>query len=81
LACHWSFTSDGSSSRPGGFDRAGDRRRHGLRLRDGVPGSSAYHLDAGQDRRVLATEDDEWEGSDPKALYVIFGDPWQGPPM
>jgi hypothetical protein len=31
-----------------------------------------YHLDADADQRALATEDDEWECSDPKALYKWF---------
>ena len=34
----------------------------------------AYHLDADRDARMLATEDDGWEDSDPKALYVWFVD-------
>ena len=32
----------------------------------------AYHLDADRDARMLATEEDGWEDSDPKALYVWF---------
>lgn len=36
-----------------------------------VPG---YHLDSERDSRMLATQDDEWEDSDPKALYVWFKD-------
>lgn len=31
-----------------------------------------YHLDADADQRALATEDDEWEYSDPKAFYTWF---------
>ena len=31
-----------------------------------------YHLDPDADQRALATEDDEWEYSDPKALYQWF---------
>lgn len=31
-----------------------------------------YHLDAARDARALATEDDEWEDSDPKAIYIWF---------
>jgi|GEM_PF-376192 len=31
-----------------------------------------YHLDASHDARALATEDDEWEDSDPKAIYIWF---------
>lgn len=31
-----------------------------------------YHLDPDADQRALATEDDEWEFSDPKALYQWF---------
>lgn len=31
-----------------------------------------YHLDADADTRDLATEDDRWEQSDPKALYKWF---------
>ena len=31
-----------------------------------------YHLDPEADQRALATEDDEWEYSDPKALYQWF---------
>lgn len=31
-----------------------------------------YHLDADVDARALATEDNEWEDSDPKALYQWF---------
>ena len=31
-----------------------------------------YHLDSSHDVRALATEDDEWEDSDPKAIYVWF---------
>ena len=34
----------------------------------------AYHLDADEDARMLATEEDGWEDSDPKALYVWFVD-------
>ncbi|QEX15917.1 hypothetical protein FRZ44_12060 [Hypericibacter terrae] len=32
----------------------------------------AYHLDDERDTRTLATEEDEWEESDPKALYIWF---------
>ena len=32
----------------------------------------AYHLDEQDDRRALATKSDEWEASDPKAIYVWF---------
>lgn len=32
----------------------------------------AYHLDEEEDRRALATRNDEWEASDPKAIYVWF---------
>lgn len=31
-----------------------------------------YHLDTDADQRALATEDDEWEYSDPKAFYTWF---------
>ncbi|MBW4635245.1 MAG: hypothetical protein KME30_26125 [Iphinoe sp. HA4291-MV1] len=31
-----------------------------------------YHLDSSRDARALVTEDDEWEDSDPKAIYVWF---------
>jgi len=31
-----------------------------------------YHLDNSRDMRALATENDEWENSDPKAIYVWF---------
>lgn len=31
-----------------------------------------YHLDSDADARALATEDNEWEDSDPKALYKWF---------
>jgi hypothetical protein len=31
-----------------------------------------YHLDEQHDARSLATEDDTWEDSDPKAIYVWF---------
>ncbi|BAY93697.1 MULTISPECIES: CBASS cGAMP synthase [unclassified Tolypothrix] len=31
-----------------------------------------YHLDNSRDARALATEEDEWEESDPKAIYVWF---------
>lgn len=34
----------------------------------------AYHLDPDRDARMLATQDNGWEGSDPKALYVWFED-------
>lgn len=31
-----------------------------------------YHLDSSRDMRALATEDDQWEDSDPKAIYIWF---------
>jgi hypothetical protein len=31
-----------------------------------------YHLDATRDARALATQDDKWEDSDPKAIYLWF---------
>lgn len=31
-----------------------------------------YHLDNSRDMRALATEDNQWEDSDPKAIYVWF---------
>lgn len=31
-----------------------------------------YHLDAARDARALATEDNEWEDSDPKEIYIWF---------
>lgn len=34
----------------------------------------SYHLDPNEDRRSLATQGDEWEDSDPKAIYVWFKD-------
>ena len=34
----------------------------------------AYHLDAGRDARSLATHDDDWEESDPKAIYTWWRD-------
>lgn len=34
----------------------------------------SYHLDRREDERNLATEDDEWEQSDPKAIYVWWKD-------
>jgi len=33
-----------------------------------------YHLDATRDARALATENDEWEDSDPKRIYIWFKD-------
>jgi hypothetical protein len=33
-----------------------------------------YHLRTDKEERSLATEDDDWEDSDPKALYVHFRD-------
>lgn len=33
-----------------------------------------YHLDPDADERELATEEDEWEESDPKAFYLWFRD-------
>lgn len=36
-----------------------------------------YHLDEERDARSLATEDDEWEDSDPKAIYVWFKDQFE----
>lgn len=35
---------------------------------------SSYHLDPEKDLRSLATEDNIWENSDPKALYLWFRD-------
>jgi hypothetical protein len=34
----------------------------------------AYHLDGGRDVRSLATQDDKWEESDPKAIYTWWRD-------
>jgi len=34
----------------------------------------SYHLDAGRDARSLATQEDEWEESDPKAIYTWWRD-------
>ena len=34
----------------------------------------SYHLDPDRDARMLATEDDGWEDSDPKALFLWFRD-------
>src|ERR1017187_8313762 len=34
----------------------------------------AYHLDADRDSRALATAEDEWENSDPKAIYTWWKD-------
>lgn len=34
----------------------------------------AYHLDASRDARSLATQDDDWEESDPKAIYTWWRD-------
>ena len=34
----------------------------------------SYHLDADRDQRTLATEENGWEDSDPKALYTWFKD-------
>lgn len=34
----------------------------------------AYHLDEARDARSLATEENGWEGSDPKAIYVWWKD-------
>lgn len=34
----------------------------------------SYHLDPSRNVRALATEADEWENSDPKALYLWFKD-------
>jgi hypothetical protein len=31
-----------------------------------------YHLDATRDARALATQEDKWEDSDPKAIYLWF---------
>lgn len=36
-----------------------------------------YHLDEERDARSLATEDDKWEDSDPKAIYVWFKDQFE----
>lgn len=38
----------------------------------------SYHLDRDADVRDLATEDDEWESSDPKAIYVWWKDQFEG---
>lgn len=38
----------------------------------------SYHLDREDDARELATEDDEWEKSDPKAIYVWWKDQFDG---
>lgn len=32
----------------------------------------SYHLNEERDERALATEDDNWEDSDPKAIYIWF---------
>jgi hypothetical protein len=34
----------------------------------------SYHLDPDRDARALATGEDEWEDSDPKAIYLWFRD-------
>lgn len=38
----------------------------------------SYHLDREDDARELATEDDEWENSDPKAIYLWWKDQFDG---
>lgn len=38
----------------------------------------SYHLDRGRDQRDLATETDEWEESDPKAIYVWWKEQYEG---
>lgn len=38
----------------------------------------SYHLDREDDARDLATEDDKWENSDPKAIYVWWKDQFEG---
>lgn len=38
----------------------------------------SYHLDAGRDARALATENGEWEASDPKAIYQWWKDSLEG---
>ena len=38
----------------------------------------AYHLDPDEDIRELATEENRWENSDPKALYLWFRDRFDG---
>ncbi|MEL6521048.1 MAG: CBASS cGAMP synthase [Pseudomonadota bacterium] len=38
----------------------------------------SYHLDRTADARDLATQDDEWENSDPKAIYVWWKDQFEG---
>lgn len=37
-----------------------------------------YHLDRAADARALATQDDEWENSDPKAIYVWWKGQFEG---
>lgn len=37
-----------------------------------------YHLDRAADARDLATQDDEWENSDPKAIYVWWKEQFEG---
>ena len=39
----------------------------------------AYHLDPSRDQRQLATQDDAWEDSDPKALYLWFRVSFENP--
>lgn len=38
----------------------------------------SYHLDRDDDARELATEEDEWENSDPKAIYVWWKEQFDG---
>lgn len=38
----------------------------------------SYHLDRNSDARNLATESDEWEISDPKAIYVWWKEQFEG---
>lgn len=39
----------------------------------------SYHLDRDDDARELATQNDEWENSDPKAIYIWWKDQFDGP--
>ncbi|WP_157020532.1 cyclic GMP-AMP synthase DncV-like nucleotidyltransferase [Paracoccus sp. 228] len=38
----------------------------------------SYHLDRTRDSRDLATENNEWENSDPKAIYLWWKDQFEG---
>lgn len=38
----------------------------------------SYHLDSEDDARELATEDDDWENSDPKAIYIWWKEQFDG---